>query len=493
MEEQVEGCTGVPSADGSMSRVSAGAWSLCVVVLLALALFLAGCGRDSGGGSPSTSLGSTGTTTAVPGTTVSLETPPPELVDKALGLVQLMAEGSFAEAVLSFDDTMAAALPPEKLAEVWRTLEQQTGSFLEPSGVRMEVAGGYRAMIVTGLFGEAKIDIRVVFDDQERVAGLFFKPAETVYAPPAYVDPAAFTESDIAVETGETRLPATLSMPRGNGPFPAVVLVHGSGPNDRDETYGPNKPFRDIAQGLATVGVAVLRYDKRTFVYGQEVESTVLTVKEETVDDALAAFSLLRGVQSVDPSRTFILGHSLGATLVPRIAQEAPQAAGFVLLAAAARPLEDLILEQSRYLLSLDPGRNGEAETALAELEQQVQRVKEPGLAADTPAAELPLGIPATYWLDLRGYDPAAAATAVDQRMLIAQGGRDYQVTQQDYEMWREALSGRSDVLFAFYPELNHLFMEGQGAARPGEYLVEGHVAEVVIDDIAAFVSSAAR
>lgn len=476
-----------------MNRVGAGAWSLCAVALLTLALLLAGCGSDSGSGSSSTSLGSTVTTTAASDTTIAPETVPPELVDKALGLVQLMAEGSFAEAALSFDETMAAALPPDKLAEVWRTLEQQTGSFVEPSGVRMEASGGYRAMIVTGLFGEAKIDIRVVFDDRQRVAGLFFKPAETAYVPPTYVDTAAFTEGDIAVESGEIRLPATLTMPRGAGPFPAVVLVHGSGPNDRDETYGPNKPFRDIAQGLATAGVAVLRYDKRTFVYGQEVESTVLTVKEETVDDALAAFSLLRGVQGVDPSRTFILGHSLGATLVPRIALGAPQAAGFVLLAAAARPLEDLILAQQRYLLSLDPSRNGEAEAALAELEQQVQRVKDPRLTADTLAAELPLGIPATYWLDLRGYEPAAAAEAVDRPMFIAQGGRDYQVTQQDYEIWRDALWGRSDVVFAFYPELNHLFMQGQGASRPGEYLVEGHVAEVVIDDIAAFVSSATR
>ena len=495
MEKQVEGCTGLSPLGGALSDARARVPLLCVAMLLALALWLVGCGNSSGTGSSSTLPESTDTTKEATGTTIPPETVPPELADRALELVQLMAEGSFSQVVLSFDETMAAALPAAKLAEVWQALEQQTGGFVEPSGVRMETAGGYRPVIVTGLFGEAKIDIRIVFDDQDRVAGLFFKPSETAYVSPSYVDPAAFTESEIAVENGEIRLPATLSVPLGGGPFPAVVLVHGSGPNDRDETFGPNKPFRDLAQGLATAGIVVLRYDKRTFVYGQEADFSVPTVKEETVDDALAAFALLRGVQDVDLSRTFILGHSLGGMLMPRIAVEAPQAAGFVLLAAVARPLEDLILAQNRYLLSLDPGRNSdsEAESGLAELEKQVQKVKDPGLAADTPAVELPLGIPAAYWLDLRGYEPATAAKAIDQPLLVAQGGRDYQVTEQDFEMWRDALSDRADVTFAFYPELNHLFVEGEGVSRPSEYLVEGHVAEGVVEDISAFVSTAVR
>lgn len=455
----------------------------CVPLLLIL-LLLGGCGSASV---------STSTTVTEPTTTLAPGPPPSALAEKALQLVNLMAAGSFGQVVASFDQTMSKGLPVDKLAEVWQALEKQVGPYVEPVTTTMEMSGEYRVVTLVGRFAQAAIDIRIVFDTEEKVAGLFFKPSETAYVPPAYVDDDAFSESEVTVQSGEYQLPGTLTLPLGAGPFPAVVLVHGSGANDRDETFGPNKPFRDIAQGLATAGIAVLRYDKRTLVYQEVGAAPDLTVNEETVEDALAAFALLQGAESVDPARTFLLGHSLGATLLPRMAAQASGAAGFVLLAAAARPLEDLVLEQNRYLLSLESDPGPEEQALLAELEAQVQRVKDPALSPDTPAAELPLGLPATYWLDLRGYEPATVAKAIDKPMLVAQGGRDYQVTEQDYELWRRALSGRADVVFAFYPELNHLFMAGEEKSRPAEYLVEGHVAPEVVNDIARFILGAAR
>lgn len=172
-----------------------------------------------------------------------------------------------------------------------------------------------------------------------------------------------------------------------------MVLVHGSGPNDRDETVGPNKPFKDLAWGLASQGIAVLRYDKRTLVHSQSIDAQTLTVQEETVHDALAAVEVLRNHPDVDSASVYVLGHSLGATLAPKIGAAAPELAGLILLAGATRPLEDLILEQVTYLVSLDPSEEAEAE--LAKIEEQVARVKDPDLLANTPADDLPLGIAA--------------------------------------------------------------------------------------------------
>ncbi|PKM88896.1 MAG: hypothetical protein CVU87_06455 [Firmicutes bacterium HGW-Firmicutes-12] len=183
-----------------------------------------------------------------------------------------------------------------------------------------------------------------------------------------------------------------------------VVLIHGSGPNDRDETIGPNKPFKDLALGLATSGVGVLRYDKRTLVHGQKIlsEAEGLTVQKETIEDALLAVSLIKGMEKVDPNRIYVLGHSLGGMLVPRIGLQTNDLAGLIIVAGAARPLEDLIIDQMTYLAELDGAISDSEKANIAEAEKLALKVKDPSLDSDTPASEL-LGIPAAYWLDLQG------------------------------------------------------------------------------------------
>jgi fermentation-respiration switch protein FrsA (DUF1100 family) len=162
--------------------------------------------------------------------------------------------------------------------------------------------------------------------------------------------------------------------------------------------------------------------------------------------------------------------------------------AGLILLAANSRPLEDVILEQIEYVLSLQKGPDDKTKEALEKLKKQVERVKDPKLSADTPAAELPFGGPAAYWLDLRKYDPVATAAKLKQPMLILQGERDYQVTMTDFEGWKKGLKERKNVTLKSYPKLNHLFMEGEGKATPAEYDKAGHVAAEVIDDIAGWI-----
>jgi dienelactone hydrolase len=274
-----------------------------------------------------------------------------------------------------------------------------------------------------------------------------------------------------------------------------VVLVHGSGPGDRDQSLGPNKPFRDLARGLASRGVAVLRYEKRTRQHGAKIASagaaSQFTVKEETVDDAVAAVRLLRATPGIDPKRIFVLGHSLGGMLAPRIATAAAsQVAGLIIMAGAVRSLEQSILDQTRYLAKADGTISPDEQKQITALEQLVASVKtlKP---TDPPLAAAGAGAPASYWIDLRGYDPPAAAAAVKLPMLILQGGRDYQVTPDDFAKWKAALGTRSDVALKLYPALNHLFIAGSGASLPAEYMVAGHVDESVVRDIAEWVTRA--
>lgn len=411
-------------------------------------------------------------------------------VEMAKVFVNQLATGEFEKAVERFDKVMTKTLSADKLKQIWGGVVAQYGTLQRVTETRTEIVKQYHMVFVTGEFQRGKLDTKVVFTSNNEIAGLFFLPTGQ-YQPPRYADHSAFAESEIDVGKERWALPGTLSLPKGEGPFPAVVLVHGSGPNDRDETVGPNKPFRDLAHGLASRRIAVLRYEKRTKQHGLETASLSrsMTVKEETVDDAVAAVEFLRSHKDIDARRVFVLGHSLGGYLIPRIAAANSHIAGFVSLAGFTRPFEDLMLEQTKYILSLDGEITQEEKGEIEELEQQVARVKSPELSAETATKLLPLGVPVNYWLDLRGYDPAVAAKELKKPMLVLQGERDYQVTMDDFAKWKTALGPRDDVKFISYPKLNHLFVEGEGKSSPAEYSAPGNVAQVVINDIATWIN----
>lgn len=217
-------------------------------------------------------------------------------------------------------------------------------------------------------------------------------------------------------------------------------------------------------------------------------QKATFTVRDETIDDALSAVALLRKTDGIDHNSIFVLGHSLGGMMAPRIGKADPKIAGFIVMAGPTRLFEDIILDQLQYISSLSGQLTDEEMKSIESLKLQVARVKDPKLSSQTPDADLPLGISACYWLDLRGYNPAKTASEINQPMLILQGGRDYQVTMDDLEGWKQYLSSRKDVEIKVYPKLNHLFVEGIGKATPAEYEMSGHVSEEVIDDIACWL-----
>jgi uncharacterized protein len=409
----------------------------------------------------------------------------------AQNFVECVSKGDFAKATKDFDKPMQKALPVDRLEATWKLLVAQVGPFKRQAGVRVQHTKKYEVVYVVCEFEKLSLNAKLVFNSSKQITGLFFTPIEKTvdYQVPEYVRRDAFRESEVKIGTGQWQLPGTLTVPVVNGPFPAVVLVHGSGAHDRDETIGPNKPFRDLAWGLATNGVAVLRYEKRNKAYPNEVNAALktFTIKDEVTDDAIAAVACLRHTDKIDPQRIFVLGHSLGGQCTPRIGSLDHRIAGLISLAGNTRPPEEVLLDQLDYVRSLG-GDGPEQNQQIDSLRKQVAELKGLAMNADTPASKLLPGTSAAYWASLRECKAPEIARGLKQPILILQGERDYQVTMADFQGWKQALSGRSNATLKSYPALNHLFMEGRGKATPSEYEKVGHVSKEVINDVADWI-----
>ena len=314
-------------------------------------------------------------------------------------------------------------------------------------------------------------------------------PAALFALASSLVAPDTIISRDLTVP-GPVPLGAVFTAPAdAEGPVPGLIIVHGSGGGDRDLPFGPNKPYRDIAEGLAQRGIAVLRYDKRAQAGPLWYFGKTFTVRDETIDDAVSALALLRAQPEVDPARTFMIGHSLGGYLAPRIAAADGHLAGLILMAGAwVGPIQELLLLQLEYI-----SRVADSATAARVIAQRrsigaaVEAIRQL-TPADSAQLGAILGAPAAYWLDLREYDPVSALRDRPEPVLMLQGMRDYQVTPRMLNEFLSALGPRPATTVRRYPALNHLFIAGEGMPRPEDYQVPGRVAGEVLDDIASWV-----
>ena len=290
-------------------------------------------------------------------------------------------------------------------------------------------------------------------------------------------------------------LKGMLTLPDGDGPFPAVVLVHGSGSSNMDEKVGKLTPFKDIALGLADRGIASVRYDKRSYAHGLKMvldRKTVITAREETIDDALLAASLLRSDSRIGPDRVFLLGHSMGGMLAPRIECSGGDFRGLILLAGTPRRMEEVLADQIRQIMAAQPA-----------FVQKLGAKKTEGLLGsfeglydmtddEARAKKLGGGTTLYYFKEMGQPTVEQWLEKTHKPMLVMQGEKDVQVKANvDFALYRSLLGDRENVTFRLYPGLNHCFVPARFdtiADAKKEFTPERHMGPEVLDDLADWI-----
>jgi dienelactone hydrolase len=334
-----------------------------------------------------------------------------------------------------------------------------------------------------------------------------FSLARGTLPPPARpqtpAQPYPYRSEDVTFPSGDLTLAGTVTTPEGPGPFPAVVLITGSGAQDRDETIAGHKPFLVLADALTRAGVAVLRTDDRGV--GASGGAPSGTPYADLADDARAGVAYLRTRPDVDPARIGLFGHSEGGYLAPLAVQRsAPGDIAFaVLMAGPSVPGGDVLIEQNRLILDAAGAPADQVEAQVDRVRQMITQVQAgdvagaertareqavaqgvPAEQADAAAAQVPALVP------FLTYDPRPALAALRVPVFAFFGSKDLQVPPAQNEgPMRDALAGSPDATVRTFDGLNHL-MQPAGTGAPTEYAtLETTIDPAVLGAVTAWVT----
>lgn len=384
----------------------------------------------------------------------------------------------------AYDEQMHKAVREDSFQKQLDAYNDSLGSLIEAEQPYGQSYQNSTIIMIPCRMEEQNTNIQLSLNEQDQIQGLFFKPYKSQKKAAKAPDGVKEREDELQIADGK-KLSGRLTTPAEGKSFPLVILLAGSGPNDMDETIYDNKPFQDIAWGLAKKGIASYRYDKRTYTYPESF-TVKDTVEQEVIFDAVAAFSQMKQQKQIDTNKIYILGHSLSGYLIPRIAAETDGCAGYIMMAAPARALDELLMEQVTYLAKLDGNLTKDEQAAIDQYKQDQQDLQRIDELSD--AKIFFGGMSKAYMKDLLSYDAVQQAADIKVPVLCAQGLRDYQVTEEDQAIWRKNFETHKNWIFTTYPNATHLMIDGEGTPTNEEYKTKGHVNQAFIEDMASFI-----
>lgn len=388
----------------------------------------------------------------------------------------------------SYDEKMEAAITSDETKKTVMFYNSEYGTLKKINKPYILSIGAYQYVCVPVESSIKNFNYQIAFDGNHNIVGFTYGEYAPKDSPEQDTIPGGVVEEEYTFTSDGFVIPGTFTAPEAGDQFPVVILVQGSGPSNRDESIYENKPFRDIAWALAREGIASYRFDKRSYLYGEQITKDVtVTIRNEITDDVVAAAGMVKNLKQVDPSGIFILGHSLSGYIIPRLAAELPEASGYILMAAPAQHIKEYIYDQYEYLAEEDEVITKEEQEQLNMLEKEITFLNN---TEDIPDNKIILGAYKDYWKDLSAYYPIKTARKITKPVLVLQGERDYQVTMKQFNIWREHFKDEENWVFKSYATLNHFMMPGYGKSYSEEYKKKSHVDDEVIQDIIQFINN---
>ncbi|HHT56972.1 DUF3887 domain-containing protein [Herbinix luporum] len=401
------------------------------------------------------------------------------LIELSKTLALQMSKGELKETIDALSLSTSEQLTEEDIKKVWDQILPNLGDFIDIGDTSEETIENHKVVNVILNYQNSGVRVSFTYNKDKEIEGLWIK-----YEPykVEIISNDKFEEFEISFGDHKQPVEGILTLPKNIHNPPVAILVPGSGNHNADETIGINRPFRDLAYGLASHGVAVIRYHESVSQY----DKPEFTIQDDCLNDASMAIKYAQNCGKVDTDGIYVIGHSLGAMMAAKIAADNEEVDGIVSLAGSPRRLEDIIVDQNEILLKATETVTEEMyKVQMNQINMQVEKIK--GLKESS--GEIILGYPDSFWYSLNQIDVADIVKNLNIPIFIAQGSKDFQIYADiDYLAWQDLLKDRDNVVFRLYDNLNHLFMTSNGKMDLSEYNIKGTVDQQVIDDIANWI-----